>query len=125
MTAKMTEGDPFGPPSVFVRVHTPADLVFDPTLACWKVRAEGPAATALLAQDPPNTERDLDAWLPLPPPPRVGVSGGQGLLLSRTMLSNHEVPYVGRFACDWHRLATTDPGWNPWRTLYPGSTNDA
>jgi hypothetical protein len=25
------------------------------------------------------------------------------------MLSNHELPYVGRFACDWHRLATTDP----------------
>ena len=35
---------------------------------------------------------------------------GQGLLLSRTMLSNHELPYVGRFACDWLRLATTDPG---------------
>ena len=34
---------------------------------------------------------------------------GQGLLLSRTMLSNHGLPYVGRFACDWHRLATTDP----------------
>ena len=25
------------------------------------------------------------------------------------MLSNHELPYVGRFACDWLRLATTDP----------------
>jgi hypothetical protein len=34
---------------------------------------------------------------------------GQGLPLSRTMLSDHESPYVGRFACDWHRLATTDP----------------
>src|SRR5580704_480373 len=34
---------------------------------------------------------------------------GQGLPLSRTMLSNHELPYVGRFACDWLRLATTDP----------------
>src|SRR4029077_18453942 len=34
---------------------------------------------------------------------------GQVLLLSRTMLSNHGLPYVGRFACDWHRLATTDP----------------
>jgi hypothetical protein len=34
---------------------------------------------------------------------------GQVLLLSRTMLSNHELPYVGRFACDWLRLATTDP----------------
>jgi hypothetical protein len=34
---------------------------------------------------------------------------GQGLPLSRTMLSNHKLPYVGRFACDWPRLATTDP----------------
>ncbi len=34
---------------------------------------------------------------------------GQGLLLSRTMLSDHKSPYVGRFACDWHRLSTTDP----------------
>jgi len=25
------------------------------------------------------------------------------------MLSNHGLPYVGRFACDWHRLSTTDP----------------
>ena len=25
------------------------------------------------------------------------------------MLSNQVLPYVGRFACDWHRLATTDP----------------
>jgi hypothetical protein len=25
------------------------------------------------------------------------------------MLSGHYPPYVGRFACDWHRLATTDP----------------
>src|SRR5579863_8303648 len=33
----------------------------------------------------------------------------QVLLLNRTMLSDHESPYVGRFACDWHRLATTDP----------------
>ena len=34
---------------------------------------------------------------------------GQGLLLSRTMLSDHKSPYVGRFACDWPRLSTTDP----------------
>ncbi len=25
------------------------------------------------------------------------------------MLSNHGLPYVGRFACDWPRLSTTDP----------------
>ena len=24
------------------------------------------------------------------------------------MLSNDKLPYVGRFACGWHRLATTD-----------------
>ena len=41
---------------------------------------------------------------------------GQVLLLSRTMLSNHELPYVGRFACDWLRLATTDP-----HTAHPAS----
>jgi hypothetical protein len=29
---------------------------------------------------------------------------GQGLHLSRTMLSDQWSPYVGRFACDWHRL---------------------
>ncbi len=37
------------------------------------------------------------------------LAGDQGLLLSRTMISSHGLPYVGRFACDWHRLATTDP----------------
>jgi len=41
---------------------------------------------------------------------------GQVLLLSRTMLSNHKLPYVGRFACDWLRLATTDP-----HAAHPGS----
>ena len=44
-----------------------------------------------------------------PPAPEDRGLGGQGLLLSRTMLSNHKLPYVGRFACDWPRLATTDP----------------
>ena len=46
---------------------------------------------------------------PSPPGAESRRGGGQGLLLSRTMLSNHELPYVGRFACDWLRLATTDP----------------
>ena len=86
----------------------PADLVFVPTLACGGVGGRSPAAergghrrgpatamTARLAPSPPGTEsRRPD---------------GQGLPLSRTMLSNHELPYVGRFACDWLRLATTDP----------------
>jgi len=44
-----------------------------------------------------------------PPEVHVGPDGGQDLPLSRTMLSNHGLPYVGRFACDWLRLATTDP----------------
>ena len=44
-----------------------------------------------------------------PPAPDSRGLTGQDLLLSRTMLSNHELPYVGRFACDWLRLATTDP----------------
>ncbi len=53
---------------------------------------------------------------------------GQGLLLSRTMLSNQKLPYVGRFACDWHRLATTDPHATLYqcRTPYwPGTTEPA
>ena len=37
---------------------------------------------------------------------------GQDSLLNRTVLGDHESPYVDRFACDWHRLATTDPGTN-------------
>src|ERR1700674_306250 len=47
--------------------------------------------------------------LPSPSAPDSRGRHGQVLLLSRTMLSNHELPYVGRFACDWLRLATTDP----------------
>ena len=112
-TRKQT-GRPLRAALSFFMSPDPADLVFDPTLACRRVRAERPMATARQMPDPPCTGRGFDASLPLPPQPRVGMSGGQGLLLSRTMLSNHEVPYVGRFACDWHRLATTDPGcWNP------------
>jgi hypothetical protein len=46
---------------------------------------------------------------PSPPGTDSRCHDEQGLRLSRTMLSNHKLPYVGRFACDWHRLATTDP----------------
>jgi hypothetical protein len=35
--------------------------------------------------------------------------GGQVLHLNRTMLGDQLSSYVGRFACDWHRL----PGWIP------------
>ena len=52
---------------------------------------------------------------------RESAVGGQGLPLSRTMLSNHELPYVGRFACDWHRLATTDPSATHIGSLRPWS----
>ena len=44
-----------------------------------------------------------------PPAPDSRGRGGQGLPLSRTMLSDHKSPYVGRFACGWPRLSTTDP----------------
>ena len=44
-----------------------------------------------------------------PPAPDSRGRGGQVLPLSRTMLSDHKSPYVGRFACDWPRLSTTDP----------------
>ena len=44
-----------------------------------------------------------------PPAPDSRERGGQDLPLSRTMLSDHKSPYVGRFACDWPRLSTTDP----------------
>ena len=35
-------------------------------------------------------------------------ASGQDLLLSRTMLTGVFPAYVDRFACDWHRLSTTD-----------------
>ena len=84
-----------------------ADLVFDPTLACCKVDVPAPAARGVTAREPYGA---LVARIPSSPPaPDNRELGGQGLLLSRTMLSNHKLPYVGRFACDWPRLATTDP----------------
>ncbi len=79
-----------------------ADLVFDPTPAC--CGAGGPGVGGLLGPSTPAT----DASPRLRRPPTVG-GDGQDLPLNRTMLSNHELPYVGRFACDWPRLSTTDP----------------
>src|SRR5207245_3209043 len=38
------------------------------------------------------------------PEPAARAGPRQGLHLSRTMLSDQWSPYVGRFACDWHRL---------------------
>jgi hypothetical protein len=46
-----------------------------------------------------------------------GSTNGQDLLLNRAMLSVFYAPYVGRFARDWHRLATTDHS-QPWKSLY-------
>ena len=71
--------------------HSPAVTVGGPLVA-----AKGPAPPAPhLSSSPPRADsRPVD---------------GQGLLLSRTMLGNHGLPYVGRFACGWRRLATTDP----------------
>ncbi len=84
-----------------------ADLVFGPTLACCGGGSPVPAADASGVR-PSSTARGPHS--PVAALPRVsGERGGQDLLLSRTMLGNHELPYVGRFACDWHRLATTDP----------------
>ena len=79
-----------------------ADLVFDPTLAC--CRGDGPGVGGRMTLRP-------RIWLASPrlrDPPRVG-EDGQDLRLNRTMLSNQKLPYVGRFACDWPRLSTTDP----------------
>ena len=60
-----------------------------------RLSREGRSAKARLTPSPPRAEdRPVD---------------GQDLPLSRTMLSNQGLPYVGRFAYGWHRLATTDP----------------
>ncbi len=83
------------------------DLVFDPTLACCSAGRPAVAARRLSAPRPSTSVRARFAPSPLRTEGRSVT--GQDLLLSRTMLSNHGLPYVGRFACDWHRLATTDP----------------
>jgi len=83
-----------------------ADLVFDPTLACCEGDTPAPAARRVTAV-PYGTM--LACMASSPPAPDSRGPGGQGLRLSRTMLSDHKSPYVGRFACDWHRLSTTDP----------------
>ena len=67
----------------------------------------GPVVAALGGRVPRTPVRTRFAPSPMSAADRHHV--GQDLLLSRTMLSNHGLPYVGRFACDWHRLATTDP----------------
>jgi hypothetical protein len=83
-----------------------ADLVFDPTLACREGDAPVPAAERRAAT--PNGTV-LARIASSPPAPDSRGRSGQGLPLSRTMLSDHKSPYVGRFACDWPRLSTTDP----------------
>ena len=90
---------------------TPRPRSAGPVRLTWSLTPHSPAA-ALAARGggsfgpaPPVSAR----FAPSPPRAEGRPAGGQGLLLSRTMLSNHGLPYVGRFACDWHRLATTDP----------------
>ena len=78
-----------------------ADLVFAPTLACCVARRTGGGGKCPTPPAPRSSSS--------PPRAEGRPAGGQDLLLSRTMLSNHRLPYVGRFACGWRRLATTDP----------------
>ena len=92
----------------WIRERRAADLVFDPTLACRGSRGRAPAAPTVSGRAPSGATR-WHASSSSPPAPDSRGRHGQVLLLSRTMLSNHELPYVGRFACDWLRLATTDP----------------
>src|SRR5450631_509824 len=96
-----------GRPAPSYRWTSAADLVFDPTLACCSADRPAVAARRLAASHPGTSVRARFA----PSPSRTDDRSvtGQDLLLSRTMLSNNGLPYVGRFACDWHRLATTDP----------------
>ena len=82
-----------------------ADLVFDPTLACREGDAPAPAARRHRRTQRHHLARIASS----PPAPDSRGRSGQGLPLSRTMLSDHKSPYVGRFACDWPRLSTTDP----------------
>jgi hypothetical protein len=114
------EGKRIGPHTApdFSRIVTPepalykrtlglraADLVFDPTLACCEGDAPVPAAQCATAPNGTTLARVASS----PPVPDSRGLDGQGLPLSRTMLSDHKSPYVGRFACDWPRLSTTDP----------------
>ena len=76
----------------------------------WSLTPHSPAAgLAARRRRPVGPRRHPARVPPSPPVSGDGDHGGQGLPLNRTMLSNHELPYVGRFACDWPRLATTDP----------------
>src|SRR5215218_2638278 len=58
--------------------------------------------------------------------PHLARSDGQDLRLSRTVIGTADrgsaAPYVGRFACDWHRLAgPVRAGARPWDMSGPGS----
>jgi hypothetical protein len=111
-----------------VRPSFVVKVVFDAASATWRVVREGGASQLTWSLTPHSPAGDVPAFraasAPLHPLPRVGKTDGQDLLLSRTMLRDEVTvdlaslritppPYVGRFACDWHRLATTDLGGNP------------
>jgi len=81
-----------------------ADLVFGPTPTCRGVHRRRGG----LAPSPARRRRS-------------GHGARQGLHLSRTMLSDQGSPYVGRFACDWHRLPGDDPPGNHRPRSGPGA----
>src|ERR1700690_4349063 len=89
------------------RGSRPADLVFVPRPACGGVG--GPVVGDGTVDPHRPTTPTTACFDPSLSNTESRCPDRQGLLLSRTMLSNHELPYVGRFACDWLRLATTDP----------------
>src|ERR1700734_2237845 len=99
-----------------------ADVFFAPPPA-GREGAAPPRAAQRRAATPNGTLSARIASSP-PTPDSRGYSG-QGLPLSRTMLSDHKSPYVGRFACDWHRLSTTDPHAALGRILRPGAAPTA
>ena len=75
----------------FFDIRVPADLVFAPTLANWKDRYPAICLSLLLLS------KCMFRYA------SVG-------LTSRPHHAHGALPaYVDRFACDWHRLSTTDP----------------
>ena len=84
------------------------------------MRAVTPAwLTWSLTPHPPAEGITARGGLAPSPGPRSGP--GQDLHLSRTMLGGQGSPYVGRFACDWHRLPGRIPGQPQTQTGVRGS----
>ena len=80
-----------------------------PRRLTWSLSPHSPAAALSGPVRRLEAQRhQLPACRHLYPGPTAGPSAA-GLTLSRIMLGNHGLPYLGRFACGWLRLATTDP----------------